>query len=268
MATFRFYLPALVACIVLGAALVQCRNLRHGHHLHHGHRDLNHHNLEESLPRDLLERPENVPEHLRDSYEQEKRERHDLDHLSQYENSEDQVPPFLHRHRHEHDWRRRETLRRKEEDFLHEQGDLDALSTRFVSRRKRHHKHDTALDQQGVEELNYKRTRGLHDHEIDLRSISFELDVKEVQNRSICNYTVESVPDYRGSRVPRGLEHVKCNYAGSRCQNDGPYCCIQTYRDIEVSYGNGDKEEIRHYVGCVCAHILNSAQELELFINN
>lgn len=99
----------------------------------------------------------------------------------------------------------------------------------------------------------------------------FELEVKEAQNSSICNYTVESIPDTRGSRVPKNLEHVRCNHIGSSCQGTGTYCCIQTYRNIDVSYGDGDKETIKLYVGCVCAlQDLNSVQvvESQLSIND
>lgn len=89
----------------------------------------------------------------------------------------------------------------------------------------------------------------LYDHDIHV----FELEVREAQNSSLCNYTVVSIPD-PGDRVPRVLEHIKCNYVGNRCRERGSYCCVQTYRMVDVSYeATGSNDTIKVYSGCVCA---------------
>ncbi|KMQ86126.1 putative serine threonine-protein kinase vps15-like protein [Lasius niger] len=85
---------------------------------------------------------------------------------------------------------------------------------------------------------------------------SFELEVKDAQNISICSYSVESIPDIRGTRMPKDLVHIKCNVIGSKCLNIGDqdiYCCIQTYRYVEVSYSDGEGERLKIYTGCVFA---------------
>jgi len=133
---------------------------------------------------------------------------------------------------------------------------------RFV-RRKRYNKHDSVTHQKSNEpsKINLK-LNGQYGYRFERSSKNdeafFELEVREAQNKSVCNYTVEPIPDRRGSRVPRNLEHVKCNHIGSSCQGTDTYCCIQTYKNIEVSYDNGDKETMKLYVGCVCAlQVLN-----------
>ncbi|XP_077274147.1 uncharacterized protein LOC143903933 [Temnothorax americanus] len=261
MAIFKvgFYLSVLAACIVISPSLIQGRSLRrrHGHHSHSSH-----YNLEESLPRDLSGRLEDDLESYRNSYGQTKTRGHPqiLNRFSKYEGSEDRVPPYFRRSRHESDSRGRESLRPME----------------LVARRKRHNKHDS-MAYQKLSKPNEQNGnhQGSNDHEpkVSTRPIEndppfLELEVKEAQNRSICKYTVESVPDVRGSRVPKDLEHVKCNYMQSHCQ--GIYCCIQTYKNIEVSYGDGEKEKMRLYVGCVCAEISisNDVRESHLPIDD
>ncbi len=59
------------------------------------------------------------------------------------------------------------------------------------------------------------------------------------------------IPD-SGGRIPRKLEHVKCNHVGSRCRDLGTYCCIQLYRYVEVFYEEGRVETMKIYFGCVC----------------
>lgn len=265
-----FCLLVLVAYIIVSMPLVQGRSLRrrHGHRSHSDY-----YNLEESLPRDLSGRFEDDPENYRDSYGWTKRREQPqvLDRFSEYEDSEERVPPSFHRYRHEYDSKDRESLRRKDDFLLHD--DLDALSMRFVARRKRHNRHDSVIYQK-INEQSKKNLRlsGHRGYGFDLHSgenDNFELEVKEAQNKSVCNYTVESIPDTRGSRVPKDLEHVRCNHIGSSCQDTGTYCCIQTYKNIEVSYGNGDKETMKLYVGCVCAlQAFNGVQESQLSIND
>ncbi|KAJ8672722.1 hypothetical protein QAD02_003982 [Eretmocerus hayati] len=84
----------------------------------------------------------------------------------------------------------------------------------------------------------------------------FEVEVREAQNSSLCNYTVVPIPDTTGTRLPRELEHIKCNHVGSKCQDRGTYCCLQTYRNVEVVYGGGSEprtEILKVYSGCVCS---------------
>jgi len=244
--------------------LVQGRNLRrrHGHRSHSDY-----YNFEESLPRDLLERLEGDLKYYRDFFRDGQMKRHEypqvLDRFSEYE--EERVPPSLRRYKHAYDSRGRESLRR-EEDFLRKHDDFNFnVQSRFVARNKR----GSTVHYQ----LNKKILKS-HNPSVKLHpeNTSFELEVKEAQNSSICNYTVESIPDTRGSRVPKDLEHVKCNHIGSICQGTGTYCCIQTYKNIEVSYGDGDKETMKLYVGCVCAlQVFNNVQQvigLPLSIND
>lgn len=80
----------------------------------------------------------------------------------------------------------------------------------------------------------------------------YEVEVREAQNSSLCNYTVIPIPD-PGGRIPYDLEHVKCNHVGSKCQDTGTYCCIQTFRNIEVRYEDGRRETLKLYSGCVCS---------------
>lgn len=248
-----FCISVFVACVIVSTPLVQGRSLRrrHGHHSHS-----NYYNLEESLPRDLSKRLEDDLEYYRDYYGQTKKREYPqvLDRSSEYEDSEEQVspslPPFLPRYENEYSSRGRESLRRKE-DSLRKYDDFDVFS-RIVARRKRHNKQRGSNGRYQDKNYHYD---------------SFEMEVKVAQNHSICNYTVESIPDQSGgSRIPRDLEHVRCNHLGSRCQGTSTYCCIQTYRNIEVSYGNGHNETMKLYVGCVCAfqdtHYLNNMQSL------
>ncbi|XP_066586532.1 uncharacterized protein [Prorops nasuta] len=144
-------------------------------------------------------------------------------------------------------------------------------------RRKRHNKHSsnvsqkmmTAQDakaaqefmraQQAQEAAKLTLDPGIYGKIVE----DYQLEVKEAQNSSICNYTVVPIPNVRG-RNPRDLEHVICNHAGSRCQSLGQYCCIQTYREIEVTYGDKSSEVLRIYAGCVCALQLIEMDTLSL----
>lgn len=123
----------------------------------------------------------------------------------------------------------------------------------FFARRKRHNKpsyrtftNESKRDLISESHENHAQ-RGLR--------APIEVEVKKAQNSTTCSYTVESIPipDNRSTRVPRNLEHVRCNHAGKSCQGADHYCCIQTYSNIEVSYDDGYRETIKIYVGCVCA---------------
>ena len=83
----------------------------------------------------------------------------------------------------------------------------------------------------------------------------YEVEVKEAQNSSLCNYTVVDIPDPSPdqSRIPKKLVNVMCNHAGSRCRGVGTYCCLQTYSKLDVSYGDGTSESMKIYTGCVCS---------------
>lgn len=145
-------------------------------------------------------------------------------------------------------------------------------------RRKRHNKHDAVAYKQmsDAEKKAFMHNRNQYHEANNVRSSGggggassggsgeltigqgisdfYELEVKEAQNSSICNYTVEPIPDESGgTRVPRDLEHVKCNHVGTRCQNTGTYCCIQTYRMVMVKYGDDKEKPMKIYAGCVCS---------------
>ncbi|XP_050445959.1 uncharacterized protein LOC126848792 [Cataglyphis hispanica] len=272
MAVFgvRLCLPVLFACVV-STSVVQGRNLRRRHN-HHSHPDY-YPNFEESMPRDLSRRLEDDLEYQQDSY----RRQMELDRPAKYK---ERILPSR-RYKHVYDLRNyAESLRRKDE-IGRQEDIIEDASTKYVVRGKRHNRHGGPIyqninDQERLElEMSrlHKQFELLHHTSTSggLRA-SFELEVKEAQNSSICNYTVELIPDNRGTRMPKDLEHVKCNHAGSSCQDTGGYCCIQTYRYIKVSYGNGEEERMKIYVGCVCAlQDLNnglSVVESELPIND
>ncbi|EFN66435.1 hypothetical protein EAG_12584 [Camponotus floridanus] len=248
-------LPVLFACIV-SMSIVQGRNLRRRHN-HHSHPDY-YLDFEESIPRDLSRRFEDDLEYQQDLYRRpmEKRELSRILDPVEYE----ERTPLPHRKHINYAESLRKNEARKQEDVIE-----DALTTRFNVRRKRqHNKHSGTVSyqkfsDQDKQELEISKRRRqqleLYTSTISGLRAPFELEVKEVQNSSICNYTVKSIPiPYNRTRVPKDLEHVRCNYAGSSCQDTGNYCCIQTYRYIEVSYDNGeDREKMKIYVGCVCA---------------
>ncbi|XP_072764982.1 uncharacterized protein [Anoplolepis gracilipes] len=251
-------LPVLFACVV-STSVVQGRNLRR-RHSHHSHADYNP-NFEQSIPHDLSKRLEDDLQYQHDPYRKQMERRQSfrvLDYPAEYE---ERVPP-LRRYKHMYDMRNYESLRRKDETYRPEDYIEDASRFALV-RGKRHNRfggmsYQNLNDQNGwVLEMSMQRKQ---QHELhtstssDLRT-SFELEVKEAQNSSICSYTVESIPDTRGTRMPKDLEHIKCNDVGSSCQADtSAYCCIQTYRYVEVSYDDGeDSEKMKIYVGCVCA---------------
>lgn len=204
------------------------------------------------MPRDLSRRLEDDLEYQQDSY----RRQMELDRPAKYK---ERISPS-HRYKHMYDLRNyAESLRRKDEIGRQEDVIEDA-STKFVVRGKRHNRHGGPFYQNINDEDRLLLQMSRMDKFEMLRTstsgglrASFELEVKEAQNSSICNYTVESIPDNRGTRMPKDLEHIKCNHAGSSCQNTGGYCCIQTYRYINVTYGNGEEEQMKIYVGCVCA---------------
>jgi len=128
----------------------------------------------------------------------------------------------------------------------------DESSNELGARRKRHYRHGKAVNYRRMteqDERDFLRASE-RDQEPEPRE-SYELEVKKAQNSSICNYTV--IADTKRNRVPRDLEHVVCNHAGTSCQGAGSYCCIQTYRKIDVSYSDGNREIMKLYVGCVCA---------------
>ncbi|KYN39128.1 hypothetical protein ALC56_06554 [Trachymyrmex septentrionalis] len=260
----RSCLPVLVAYVIVNIPLVQGRSLRrrHGHHSH-----LNYYNFEESLPRDLSgRRLDDDLEYYHDFQGRKKSREYPqvLDRSLAYgEDSEERVPMSFHRYKHEYDSRDRGSLRK---DFPRKHNDFNALSMRFVARRKRHNKFGTVAS---YHRFNPRDVTWRFEDELRVQEKVFELEVKQAQNSSICNYTVESIPDTRGTRVPKDLEHVRCNHIGSSCQGTGTYCCIQTYRNIEVSYGDGDTETMKLYVGCVCAlQVFDSMMGSEISISD
>ncbi|XP_029157819.1 uncharacterized protein LOC114930236 [Nylanderia fulva] len=244
----KLCLLVLFVCVIVSTSVVEGRNLRrrHGHHFYPDY----YQNFEESVPRDLsrrlegdLEYPYRMPTGRYESSGV-------VDRPAEYE---DRMLPFR-QYRHLYDLNNYdEPFQRKGETYR--QGHP-------VIRGKRHG-HDDAVQYQNFVTDQENRERSSQDLDeslmtspsVDIRA-PFEMEVKEAQNSSICNYRVEKIPDIRGTRMPKDLEHIKCNRAGSKCQHvkQGYYCCIQTFKYIQVSYSDiGAKEKIKLYVGCVCA---------------
>ncbi|XP_070167000.1 uncharacterized protein [Polyergus mexicanus] len=239
---------------VVSMSVVQGRNLRRRHN-HHSHSDY-YPNFEESMPRDLSRRLEDDLEYQQDPYRRQMERRESSRILDRPAKYKERIPSS-HRYKNVYDPRNyAESLRQKDEIRRQEDIIEDAL-TKFVVRGKRHNGHSGSVNYQifsAQDKWELQQQLKLHASTNSGLRASFELEVKEAQNSSICNYTVESIPDIRGTRMPKDLQHVKCNHAGSSCQNTDAYCCIQTYRYIEVSYGNGEnREKMKIYVGCVCA---------------
>ncbi|XP_020296654.1 uncharacterized protein LOC109861426 [Pseudomyrmex gracilis] len=217
------------ACVIVSMPIVQGRSPRRYHRHHYSHP--NYYDFAES---------HNSEYH--DSYEPAEKRGYPRDVLNHFSGNEEQIL-----------FPRRYNLR----DLIqHRQKtrNIDASSSmKLVARRKRHNKHGGKLAYQvGFTEPDREITQWQHDRDME-KQLRLEFEVKEAQNKSICNYTVETIPDTRGSRVPRNLENVKCNHIGSDCQGSAS-CCVQTYKNIEVSYGDGYRETMKIYVGCVCAN--------------
>lgn len=136
--------------------------------------------------------------------------------------------------------RRRHVTRNEGED----EGSLASFSRKM--HRNRH------LGNRGSSNMDARARLLESQHQRKLSKL-YELEVRDVQNSSVCNYTVvPEVVDSR-SRTPEVLEHVKCNHAGSSCLGvNDTYCCIQTYKMIKVRV-DGKSEDRKLYVGCVCA---------------
>ena len=127
--------------------------------------------------------------------------------------------------------------------------------TSFRDRRKRHNKrHSKGVEYRQMtleEEKEFQENRRRSAAFLE-KSEDYEVEVKEAQNNSICDYKVIPIPDLEGNRIPQDLEHVVCNHAGSRCQDKGFYYCLQTYRIIDVYHGH-ERSKMKIYIGCVCA---------------
>lgn len=87
---------------------------------------------------------------------------------------------------------------------------------------------------------NFESTRLNKNNLNHLYLKKFEADVKELQNNSICSYTVEPVPHIPGAHFPHKLEEIVCNNRGQRCKETGTYYCSQLYQDIDIEYDNGN----------------------------
>lgn len=112
---------------------------------------------------------------------------------------------------------------------------------------------------------NHSRT---HSDEIVRRNLSttrrrrhgtddlmYEMEVEEVQNTSICSYTIQPVEDKSGNWMLKNLQHIKCNKVGNKCQqSDKPHCCIQTYKMVDLKFSNSSMQQVKIYTGCVCAY--------------
>ncbi|XP_043273751.1 uncharacterized protein [Venturia canescens] len=138
--------------------------------------------------------------------------------------------------------------------------------------RKRHNEagrrlaHETITEQEETK-IRRELAANIHHHNIaeKTRRKRFEVELKEAQNSSLCNYTVTEIRDTSEdrSRIPKHLVDVKCNHAGLKCREPGAHYCLQTYGKVEVSYSNGTTEVLKILTGCVCA--LREYARLEQF---
>ncbi|KMR03923.1 putative serine threonine-protein kinase vps15-like protein [Lasius niger] len=255
----RLCLPVLFACVIVSTSVVQGRNLRrrHGRHFYSDY----YQDFEESVPRDLSRRLEDDLEFQQYPYRRQMERRESSGVVDRPAEYEERISPPL-RYKHTYDLRNyAESLRRKSE--TRRQKDLmEDASMKFVVRRKRHNKRSSNQISSSQAKSRWLKQQ----YEVTERGLlaSYEVEVKEAQNSSICNYNVESIPDTRGTRMPKDLQHIKCNHAGRKCHNTGDqdYCCIQTYRYVNVSYSDSKNPEkkipTKIYVGCVCASHLNN----------
>lgn len=214
------------------------------------------------MPRDLSRRLEDDLEFRQYPYRRQMERRESSGVVDRPAEYEERISPPR-RYKHTYDLSNyAESLRRKSE--TRRQKDLmEDASMKFFVRGKRHNKRSN------YQNFSSQAKSRLFKQQYELTSTSggllasYEVEVKKAQNSSICNYSVESIPDTRGTRMPKDLQHVKCNHAGRKCQNtdDQNYCCIQTYRYVDVSYSDSENPEkipMKIYVGCVCASHLNN----------
>lgn len=258
----RLCLPVLFACVIVSTSVVQGRNLRrrHGRHFYPDY----YQDFEESVPRDLSRRLEDDLEFQQYPYRRQMERRESSGVVDRPAEYEERISPPL-RYKHTYDLRNyAESLRRKSE--TRRQDLMEDASMKFAVRGKRHNKRSSNQISSSQAKIRLLKQQYEFTSTSGGLLASYEVEVKKAQNSSICNYSVESIPDTRGTRMPKDLQHVKCNHAGRKCQNTGDqdhYCCIQTYRYVNVSYSDSDPEEMKIYVGCVCAFHLNNRPRMQ-----
>ncbi|EFN80281.1 uncharacterized protein LOC109504189 [Harpegnathos saltator] len=226
-------LTVLLTCVIVDM-LVQAASLRR----HHSHHSRPQHDDFEELTSLGLSPKHSEKRHVYPRHRDNPRERRGylqesgagLFPSSDYEDVEVQAP-LLHRRRH--------VSRNYQGDEYERQH----------SARRLHHRHPAPSN--SYLSVN-ERLRQLNDRQANSLPDFFELEVRQAQNSTVCNYTVVPVPDPKGCRTPKNLEHIMCNRAGSSCFDTNSHCCIQTYKKIDVSYGDGTSDVIKLYVGCVC----------------
>lgn len=134
--------------------------------------------------------------------------------------------------------------------------DIENESSQLTSNHHHHHHHPLRKrhDNSGIttEIMNNNIIAALESSR-NKRYESFEAQAKEVENNSLCNYTVTSFADADDYILPKNLINITCNYSGSRCQANGYYCCLQTYTHIQVTLKKGGTRPMRINTGCVCA---------------
>lgn len=102
----------------------------------------------------------------------------------------------------------------------------------------------------------------------------YDVDVTKVQNRSVCNYTVEPFDITDDYIKPKDLVEITCNdnVIGSNCQFNGGYCCMQTYSTIQVLNKKGSMKRKRINTGCICAlqifAMANHTDNTDKYLNN
>ncbi|KAG7205386.1 hypothetical protein KM043_007381 [Ampulex compressa] len=138
----------------------------------------------------------------------------------------------------------------------HQRGQVHSLRT--GPRQKRQNAKHRAMQERNGGQLLRSRGLGrllLQDAERASKSDDFYLlEVRQAQDISLCNYTVQPVRSLRGTRTP--LEEVICKHRGSTCHDESgdSYCCIQIYTKVVVKNANNVTEEMNLRSGCVCAH--------------
>lgn len=161
--------------------------------------------------------------------------------------------PHHHHHNHNHHHHNHKNDLKDQEENPSKLEPRDFAS--FRERRKRHNtRHSKGVEYKQMtsdEERDFQESRKRGAVFLE-KSEDYEVEVKEAQNNSICDYKVVPIPDLEGNRIPAELEHVVCNHAGSRCQDMGFYYCLQTYRIIDVYHGHR-RSKMKIYAGCVCA---------------
>lgn len=249
-----FYIPIIYTFIIINT-VIEGRNVKR----HHGHRPDDYVHDERLISRyseDDLDYDN--PHGQTKSTKRHGRHPEDYSSSLKYEDAEDRGSFPTYRHRHNHTLRNFETLRQiNEECHLNH---LERSSIKNRTRRKRHNRNNVEVVQHSTKSDDESFRRDIYYNHAIQRQIKngsecpvLNIDAVKMFNRSICGYTVMPVPDPTGTRIPKNMKHVICNNLGEACFNTSFHACTQTYNQIEVMYANGTTENMKLYMGCICA---------------